>query len=186
MRIANIVNDSIVDGPGLRFTVFVQGCKHNCKGCHNPSTHDINGGYEMSVEEIFEQIKKNPLIEGVTISGGEPLLQPRECVKLVMKCKEIGLNIWVYTGYTLEQLKDMPNAFSLEDVIKNLSITILLDSIDVLVDGPFILSKKSYDAKFRGSTNQRLIDMKATIKNKGKIVLWDSEDGLDKFKVPES
>lgn len=190
MRIANIVQDSIVDGPGLRFVVFVQGCSHGCKGCHNPGTHDPAGGYEMSVDEILEMIRKNPLVQGVTISGGEPFDQAEECLELAHGVWEMGLKLWVYTGYTFEQLWTRS--------IDEFEVDLLLDQIDVLVDGPFIESQKSYDLKWRGSRNQRLIDMQESL-DELKIVLWepsprDTERGvltgkwaeLEKFEVPES
>lgn len=176
MRIANIVQDSIVDGPGLRFVVFVQGCTHGCKGCHNPDTHDPGGGREMSVGEILEMIWKNPLVSGLTISGGEPFDQAWDCSQLARAASDMGLDVWVYTGYRYEDIV----AANLPEWDRLLMLT------DVLVDGPFIESQKSYEAKFRGSTNQRLIDMGWTAIG-GEIVLWEPpEDHLGKFEVPES
>lgn len=148
MRVYRTVQDSIVDGPGLRFVVFTQGCTHGCNNCHNPQTHDLLGGTEMSVEELVAQMKKNPLTDGLTLSGGEPFLQIEECASLAKAAKEWGLNVWCYTGYTLEQLHKMPGANS------------LLDEIDVLVDGLFIEAEKSLSLKWRGSKNQRVICLK--------------------------
>ncbi|MDR2899822.1 MAG: radical SAM protein, partial [Clostridiales bacterium] len=106
IRISGIVNDSAVDGPGLRLTVFAQGCKHGCYGCHNPQTHDLNGGYFIDTGEIVDKIRKNPLLDGVTFSGGEPFLQVKEFTQLAQSIRQTGLklNIMAYTGYTWEEL----------------------------------------------------------------------------------
>lgn len=175
MRIANTVSDSIVDGPGLRFTVFTQGCPHHCPGCHNPETHDPAGGREVSVEELSAQMGKNPLTDGLTLSGGDPFCQAAECAALARIAHEKGLNVWTYTGYTYERLLegDLPGALE------------LLEQTDVLVDGPFLLAEKSYEALFRGSANQRLIDMKQS-KAAGHVVLWTRPDPLAHFVRPES
>ena len=175
MRIANTVSDSIVDGPGLRFTVFTQGCPHHCPGCHNPETHDPAGGREVSVAELEEEMGKNPLIDGLTLSGGDPFCQAAECADLARLAHEKGLNVWTYTGYTYEKL--------LEQGIPG--VTALLEQTDVLVDGPFLLAEKSYEALFRGSTNQRLIDVKQS-KAAGHVVLWTRPDPLAHFVRPES
>ncbi len=150
MRIAGTVQDSIVDGPGLRFTVFTQGCPHHCEGCHNPQTHDYNGGTEIPVEEIVGEMLKNPLTDGVTLSGGEPFEQPGDCFIIAEAAHRNGLNVWAYSGYTFEQL--LKKAESDENVNR------LLHEVDVLVDGPFILAERSLNIKWRGSRNQRLID----------------------------
>lgn len=175
MRIANTVSDSIVDGPGLRFTVFTQGCPHHCPGCHNPETHDPAGGREVSVAELGEEMGKNPLIDGLTLSGGDPFCQAAECAVLARLAHEKGLNVWTYTGYTYERLLegDLPGALE------------LLEQTDVLVDGPFLLAEKSYEALFRGSANQRLIDVKQS-KAAGHVVLWTRPDPLAHFVRPES
>ena len=174
MRIASTINDSIVDGHGMRYTVFTQGCKHNCPGCHNPDTHDLNGGHEESVKELAKGLN-NPLIEGLTLSGGEPFLQPEECLELAKIAHDIGKNVWVYTGYRLEELIQKGDPAELA----------LLQEADVLVDGPFIEKQKSYELHFRGSRNQRLIDVQKTLVYE-KLTLWEEEDPLAKFKVPES
>lgn len=175
MRIANTVSDSIVDGPGLRFTVFTQGCPHRCPGCHNPDTHDPAGGREVTVAELAEQMGKNPLTDGLTLSGGEPFCQAADCAALARIAREKGLNVWTYTGYTYERLLegDLPGALE------------LLDQTDVLVDGPFLLAEKSYEALFRGSANQRLIDVKQS-RAAGHAVLWTRPDPLAHFVRPES
>ena len=145
MRIANYIHDSIVDGPGLRFTLFVQGCSHHCKGCHNPQTHDPNGGRECTEQEIIEAMLSNPLLDGLTLSGGEPFDQAESCAVIAKAAKEAGLSVWAYTGYTLEQLLQRRDE--------------LLEYVDVLVDGPFMLEQRSLNLKWRGSRNQRIIEM---------------------------
>ena len=107
IRVSGIITDSIVDGPGFRHVVFTQGCNHNCKGCHNPQTHDLNGGYFKEIDEIIEDIKNNPLLKGLTLSGGEPFLQPKECLMLAKKTKELGKDVLAYSGYTYEELKEL-------------------------------------------------------------------------------
>ncbi len=146
-RIAGIVQDSIVDGPGVRMTVFAQGCHHNCKGCHNPQTHSLSGGRETTTEEVIAQMHANTLLDGLTLSGGEPFLQPRACSELAKAAHDLGLNVWCYTGYTLEQIRMLPEA-----------VQELLRHVDVLVDGPFILEQRSLDLEWRGSKNQRIIE----------------------------
>lgn len=175
MRIANTVNDSIVDGCGLRFTVFTQGCPHHCPGCHNPDTHDFAGGREVSLEDLAQQLKKNPLIDGLTLSGGEPFAQAADCAALARTAHQLGLTVWTYSGYLFEHLRDKGDP----------AWTALLEETDVLVDGPFVQAEKSYELHFRGSRNQRLIDVKASLAQ-GRAVLWQKEDPLAKFTVPES
>ncbi len=175
MRIAGTVSDSIVDGPGLRFAVFTQGCFHHCPGCHNPETHDPNGGREVSLEELAEQMKRNPILDGLTLSGGEPFLQPAECAKLAAIAHRAGLDVWTYTGYLYEDLIAAGTPYW----------DALLQESDVLVDGPFTEAKKSYGIRFRGSSNQRLIDLKAT-RLANQIVLWKETDPLSHFTVPKS
>lgn len=175
MRIANTISDSIVDGPGLRFTVFTQGCPHGCPGCHNPETHAPSGGREVSVGELAGLLGENPLLQGLTLSGGEPFLQAGECAALARLAREKGLDVWTYTGYTYETLTDMHRP----DWDRLLSVT------DVLVDGRFVEAQKSYAALFRGSANQRLIDVAAT-KKAGRVILWRRTDTLSHFTVPQS
>ena len=155
IRIAALVNDSIVDGPGLRYAVYTQGCLHHCKGCHNPQTHDINGGYETDTEDIWREISENPLLSGITFSGGDPLLQPRPLAELAKKAGEEGLSIWCYTGWVWEDLlkKNDPD------------IMALLSDIDVLVDGPFLSEQRTLELPFRGSKNQRLIDVQRSLRS---------------------
>ena len=175
MRIANWISDSIVDGPGLRLTVFTQGCPHRCPGCHNPETWDPAGGREVPLEELEALLAGSPLLQGLTLSGGEPFLQAEDCAALARLAHERGLNVWTYTGYTYERLLEgeLPGALA------------LLEQTDVLVDGPFLLAEKSYEALFRGSANQRLIDVKQS-RAAGRVVLWSRPDPLAHFTVPES
>lgn len=154
IRIAGIVRESIVDGPGIRFVVFAQGCPHKCDGCHNEATHDFIGGYECSIENILAEIDKNPILQGVTFSGGEPLCQPQGFLALAREIKKRGLNLVVYTGFTYEKLLDMEKSEQ--------SVGELLDLIDYLIDGPFLLPQRDLTLQFKGSRNQRTIDMKAT------------------------
>ena len=175
MRIANTVNDSIVDGPGLRFTVFTQSCPHHCPGCHNPDTHDPQGGTEVPVEDLAAMMGKNPLIQGLTLSGGEPFAQAADCARLAKAAHAVGWTVWTYTGYLFETI------LAKEDP----AWRALLEETDVLVDGPFLEKEKSYELRFRGSRNQRLIRVKESLAQ-GKAVLWTQSDPLAKFTIPES
>lgn len=175
VRIANAVTDSIVDGPGLRFTIFTQGCPHHCPGCHNPETHDIAGGSERTVEELIQRMQESPLTDGLTLSGGEPFLQAEDCARIAQAAHQQGWNVWTYTGYRYEDLTQAGRA----------DWDALLEATDVLVDGPFLQESKSYDALFRGSTNQRLIDLNGTRKA-GQVVEWTRRDPLAHFTRPES
>ena len=151
IRIAGLTEDSIVDGPGFRLTVFTQGCVHACEGCHNPETHDPKGGREASVDEIVAEMLKNPLTDGLTLSGGEPFLQARDCALIAKAAREAGLNVWSYSGYVFEEL------------VRDEEKLELLRLCDVLVDGPFILEEKTLNLLWRGSGNQRLIDVPASL-----------------------
>lgn len=155
IRMAGVVSESIVDGPGIRFTLFVQGCPHKCEGCHNPQTHDFSGGKDDDTDAILERILENPLLDGVTFSGGEPFCQAKPLADLAMKIKAAGLDVISYSGYTIEYLIKHSNSEN--------GYMELLNEIDYLIDGPFVLSLKSYEARFRGSTNQRIIDVKKTL-----------------------
>lgn len=163
MRIASYVHDSIVDGPGLRLTVFVQGCPHRCPGCHNPQTHDFAGGKALSVAELVRQMDENPLLDGLTLSGGEPFAQAEDCAALARAARERGLNVWCYSGWTLEEL--------LQDTRPG--VRELLELADVLVDGPFLLEQRSLTLKWRGSANQRVLDLPRSLAA-GEAVLWDA------------
>ena len=169
IRIAGTVNDSIVDGPGYRYTIFTQGCPHHCPGCHNPQSHDFEGGRVVDTETILRQVRENPLLDGITLSGGEPFCQPEACRALAEAAHDLGMSVWCYTGYTWEKLMQEADPARLA----------LLEAVDVLVDGPFILAQKSLELKFCGSRNQRLIDVRKT-RQAGQVTLWqpDSWDVL--------
>lgn len=151
IRLAGLVPESIVDGPGLRFAIFVQGCPHRCEGCHNPETHDFQGGRVADVDRIFEKIRQYPLIHGVTFSGGEPFCQPEPLAYLAEKLKEKGYHLMCYSGYTFEEL--LGRAGSDRNTER------LLKCLDILVDGRFELPQRSLELKFRGSRNQRILDV---------------------------
>ncbi len=155
LRIAGTANDSIVDGPGIRYTIFVQGCPHNCEGCHNPGTHDFSGGELKDTDELLEKIKGNPLLDGVTFSGGEPFCQAETLAQLGKKIKELGMNIVTYTGYDFEELYENRDKHGWGD---------LLGVTDILIDGKFILALKDWEIKFRGSSNQRYLDCQASLR----------------------
>lgn len=162
ISLSGITGDSIVDGPGLRLTIFTQGCLHHCPGCHNPQTHDPEGGSWADTEDILAAAAENPLLDGITLSGGDPFLQPVPCLALAEGAHKIGLNVWTYTGYTWEALLEENDADKLA----------LLKETDVLVDGPFLLAERSLELQFCGSRNQRLIDVKKSLAE-GKVVLWE-------------
>ena len=152
LRLFGIVEESVVDGPGFRYAVFVQGCPHGCPGCHNPDSHDFHGGTIQGIDSIFEDICSNPLLRGVTFSGGEPFCQAGPLAKLAQMVHEKGLDVMVYSGWTLEELWKMQNP----------EVQSLLEQADYLVDGPFLLEQRDIELNFRGSANQRVLDMKKT------------------------
>ncbi len=166
LKINNYISESYVDGPGIRFTVFTQGCIHNCPGCHNPQTHDFNKGVYFDNEKIVELMNKNPLIEGLTLSGGDPLMQIDECLDLakMVKNQDKNYDIVLYTGYTFEQIIEMGK--------KNDNLMELLKYIDYLIDGPFILKLRDLELNYCGSSNQRVIDVQKTLKE-NKIIIAD-------------
>lgn len=153
IRIADIVQDSIVDGRGIRMTIFTQGCPHHCRGCHNPHTHDPLGGREVSVDDLIDQMKSNPLLDGVTFSGGEPFEQIEAVKQLAHEAHRLRLDVWCYTGWTWEEIMQDPQKRG------------LLAYIDVLVDGRFDLEQRSLELKWRGSKNQRVIDVGESLFN---------------------
>ena len=163
IKIAGIVKESIVDGPGIRLVVFGQGCKHHCPGCHNPESHSFEGGELMEIDSIMELVKENPLLDGVTLSGGDPFEQSESFAILAKKVKELGLNIITYTGYTYEEILDNI------DLVPGWKK--LLYSTDILVDGKFEIDKKSLMLKFKGSSNQRIIDVNKSLKTEKIIVI---------------
>ena len=161
VNLAGIVTDSIVDGPGLRTTLFAQGCPHHCEGCHNPETWDFSGGTEVSMEASVEIVKSSPLCRGVTFSGGEPFAQAGGFAEIAKALKEKGYEVASYSGYTFEELLDGT------DGQKE-----LLHCLDVLIDGPFLMREKSLEIAFRGSRNQRIINVPESLKA-GKVVTID-------------
>ncbi len=164
LRIAGTLQDSIVDGPGIRYVVFTQGCPHHCPGCHNPQTHDFSGGRTVKVDQILAEIASNPLLGGVTFSGGEPFSQAAALVPLAEGVKAQKKHLMIYTGYVLEDLQEMPDR----------SVQRLLELADVLVDGPFVLAERDLTLQYKGSANQRVIDLKKT-RAAGEIVLYKSD-----------
>lgn len=161
IRLSGIAYESLVNGPGIRRVFFSQGCKHNCIGCFNPDTHDFNGGEERDIEELIKDLADNPFIDGVTFSGGDPLEQANKFIYIAKAARELGLNIWSYTGYKFEYLLEHANEFN--------KWKEYLENIDVLVDGKFNINKKEDGLKFRGSSNQRIINVKESLKE-GKVI----------------
>lgn len=162
IRIAGTVNDSYVDGPGCRYSVFTQGCPHHCPGCHNPQSHDFSGGRIVDTEEIIRQMCENPMLDGLTLTGGEPFCQPEACLVLVGAARALQLNVWSYSGWTFEELLQESDPAKLA----------LLRSLDVLVDGRFILEERSLSLQWRGSRNQRLVDVQKSLRE-NRVVLWE-------------
>lgn len=149
LQINNYIEESIVDGPGLRFVIFTQGCPHHCPGCHNPQTHQKSGGTLVDTETLFAKIMENPLLQGVTFSGGEPFMQPEPLARLAEQLHSNGLDVVTYTGYTLERLR----------LMKDPAVHALLTQTDLLIDGPFQLESRDLTLPFRGSRNQRVIEL---------------------------
>ncbi len=164
LRLYGVVTDSIVDGPGYRTAIFTQGCPHHCPGCHNPDSHNPEGGTVWALGKIEQKFTGNPLLSGITLSGGEPFAQPDDCAALAERAHQKGLNVWTYTGYTYEKLLKMAQ--------ENPAVTELLAQTDVLVDGPFVLAERSLELEFRGSRNQRLIDLART-RASGVVTLYE-------------
>ena len=162
LQIAGIVDDSIVDGDGCRLTVFVQGCARRCPGCQNPETQPMEGGHAIDTAAILQQMAENPILSGVTFSGGEPFLQPAPLASLARAVHQRGLDVWSYSGFTLEELAERAE--------KDKATRALLSELDILVDGPYEEAQRDLTLHFRGSRNQRVIDMKKTRKA-GRIVL---------------
>ena len=167
MRIYGVVTDSIVDGPGFRTAIFTQGCPHHCPGCHNPESHDPDGGTEWTLEAVEAKFTGNPLLDGITLSGGEPFQQPAACAELARRAHAKGLNVWTFTGYLYEQLLQKAEA--------DPAIADLLQQTDVLVDGPFLLDQRSLELLYKGSKNQRTIDLNKT-RAEGTIVLYTQSE----------
>lgn len=165
LRVAGFAKNSVVDGPGIRYTIFTQGCYHNCEGCQNPQTHNPNEGYFVDTDDIYEEFIKNSTYSGITFSGGEPFLQADALADLANKINNVGiheLDIICYTGFTYEEIQNTINEGCF-------SYSRLLTSIDYLIDGRFDKDKVSLDCKWRGSTNQRIIDVRKSLKT-GQVV----------------
>lgn len=162
LAVPKIQTDSIVDGEGIRSVIWFQGCAHNCEGCHNPETHDFNKGTIKSIEELKDEIRELEYQAGVTFSGGDPMMQIDALVELTKCVKECGMNVWCYTGFVYEDLIKMSKS--------NEAYLEALKNIDVLVDGKFVMNLKSFDAAFRGSSNQRIIDVQKSLEN-NKVIL---------------
>ena len=156
IKLAGLANDSIVDGPGLRFTIFVQGCPHHCEGCHNPESHDFNGGRWADTDKIIEKIKENEIIKGVTFSGGEPFCQAEPLADMAEKKKKDGYHLIAYTGFTFEQL--------LEKAETDNNVKRLLGCLDNMIDGRFVLALRSLELKYQGRSNQCLLDVHESLK----------------------
>lgn len=152
VRVSGISHDSIVDGPGLRYVVFAQGCRHACPGCHNPQTHDPSGGYDLTLDDMLVDLWRNPLLTGVTFSGGEPFLQSEPLTALARMVRALGLGLWIYSGYTWEQIVSRPDWEA------------LAEQADVIVDGLFVMEQKTISLRWRGSKNQRLISVKDSLR----------------------
>jgi len=159
ISVLSIVEDTMVDGPGFRTSIYCAGCQHQCPGCHNPQSWDISGGHPMTTEEIMRIIEADPYAN-VTFTGGDPMYQPEGFAELARAIKtRTDKTIWCYTGFTYEALMTNPRQRN------------LLELIDVLVDGPFIKSQRDESLRFRGSRNQRLIDVKASLRH-NRLTLW--------------
>ena len=166
LKISGTISDSIVDGPGLRYVIFTQGCPHKCPGCHNPQTHDFAGGTWADRDTILEPLRENPLLSGVTFSGGEPFVQAEPLAELASEIKAMKKHLMVYSGYTYEALEEMSH--SRPGVAK------LLLLADILVDGPYVEAQRDLTLPYRGSSNQRVIDLKKT-RDCGTVTLYRSD-----------
>ena len=164
IRLAGVVRESIVDGPGIRFVVFCQGCPHHCPGCHNRQTHDFSGGYDCEVGRIVEAVDENPLLDGVTFSGGEPVCQSEGFLALARQIKARGLHIVMYSGYTFEEL--------LLRAENDAALDELLHLIDVLIDGRYEADRRDLTLAFRGSKNQRALDLPSSLEQKRPVAAW--------------
>ena len=159
ISVLSIIEDTMVDGPGFRTSIYCAGCRHKCPGCHNPQSWDFDGGHAMSTDDIMRVIEADPFAN-VTFSGGDPMYQPEGFTELARAIKtRTDKTIWCYTGFTYEALMTNPRQRN------------LLELIDVLVDGPFIKSQRDETLRFRGSRNQRLIDVKASLRH-NRLTLW--------------
>ena len=170
---ADLQSDSIVDGPGLRAVLWTQGCAHHCKGCQNPQTWDFNGGGLIPLEVVYEAIDELECQTGLTFSGGDPMFQPEACNKIAEYARKKGLNIWCYTGFTFEEIMKMSEE---KPIYRE-----FLDKIDVLVDGRFKIEERDLNLLFRGSRNQRLIDVKKSLEANKVVLLNEYEYNETKY-----
>ena len=177
LAVSHIQKDSIVDGEGIRSVIWTQGCPHHCPGCHNPETHNINNGEIVDVKDVMKEIDALEGQDGVTFSGGDPMMQPAQCAVLAEYCHINGFNVWCYTGYMFEELLELSKVKP--------AIMDFLKQIDVLIDGKFVLSKKSFDVVFRGSKNQRIIDVKKSLEL-GETILLTKYDLFNEKKSGRS
>lgn len=171
LRISGVVKESITDGPGIRFTVFAQGCPHGCAGCHNPDTHDPAGGYDCEISVILSEFLKNPLLKGMTLSGGEPTEQAEAFLPLAHEVVRAGKDIAIFSGYTFEELLEMGKTRP--------AVTELLALCRFLVDGRFIENRRNLTLTFRGSENQRIIDAAASLEQGKPVVITHLYDGAN-------
>ncbi|MDD7795083.1 anaerobic ribonucleoside-triphosphate reductase activating protein [Clostridium sp. 'White wine YQ'] len=162
IRLSGIAYESLVNGPGIRRVFFSQGCIHNCKECFNPDTHDFNGGELRDMDELILDVKENPMIKGITFSGGDPFEQADKFAYMAKEFKKLGLNIWSYTGYTFEYI--------LSHLEEREGWKELINNIDALVDGRFEVERKEDGLRFRGSSNQRIINVPESLRE-GKVIL---------------
>ena len=161
IRLAGLTGDSIVDGQGMRLAVFTQGCVHHCEGCHNPGSHTLDGGTLTDTDDVLARLAADPLQAGITLTGGEPFLQPEACLALAQGAHALGKTVWAFTGHTWEELHAEADPARMA----------LLRAVDVLVDGPFVLAQRTLELPFRGSRNQRLIDV-ARCLAEGQVVTY--------------
>ena len=167
IRLFGTAVDSIVDGPGLRYSIFTQGCLHHCLGCHNQKSQPLDGGYTAKIDDLISEIAANPLTQGVTLTGGDPLIQSEACLVVAKRVQEeLGLNVWLYSGYRYE---DICAGNCGQAAIA------LLNYCDVLVDGPFVEKLFHHSLLWRGSSNQRLIHLPPSLEQK-EVVLWENKD----------
>lgn len=165
IRLASLIHDSIVDGEGLRTVVFTQGCPHNCPGCHNQRSIPFDGGTVMNIDVVIQDILKRNLGR-VTFSGGEPFVQAENCYRIAVVLRERGYNLWSYSGYTMDALLRHRDPY----------VRKFLEQLDILIDGRFILAERSLQTLFRGSKNQRIIDVPASLRENTPIVAKQFKD----------
>jgi anaerobic ribonucleoside-triphosphate reductase activating protein len=162
MRISGTIKHSLVNGQGIRFVIFFQGCLHRCEQCQNPETWDLDGGVDTDPDDLISMILNTEHLDGVTLSGGDPFLQAECAAYIASKCHENGLDVWCYTGYTFEQILNGNAPAGSMDLLKN---------CDVLVDGPFVTALRSSECSYRGSSNQRLIDVAASLEDRCAVII---------------